>query len=99
MRSLERLKTWDLAEIPVGKKVARSRKIFEGKRDGNENITRNKERLVAKIFSYIREIDFTDVFYLVSKYVTVCLMFALSVNIGWLRLEIDVKNALLSALL
>lgn len=72
---LERLKTWNLVEVPAGRKVIRSKWVFDLKRDAKGNFTRHKKTLVAKGFSQIPGPDVIDVFSPVCKYATVRLMF------------------------
>jgi hypothetical protein len=56
MESLEKNGTWDLVQLPKGKKTVRCKWIFKRKEE------RYKARLVAKGYSQIPGIDFNDVF-------------------------------------
>jgi hypothetical protein len=56
MESLEKKGTWDLVQLPKGKKTVRCKWIFKRKEE------RYKARLVAKGYSQIPGIDFNDVF-------------------------------------
>jgi hypothetical protein len=56
MESLEKNGTWDLVQLPKGKKTVRCKWIFKRKEE------RYKARLVAKGYNQIPGIDFNDVF-------------------------------------
>jgi hypothetical protein len=56
MESLEKNGTWDLLQLPKGKKIVRWKWIFKRKEE------RYKARLVAKGYGQIPGIDFNDVF-------------------------------------
>lgn len=75
----------------------KTRWVFDIKRDGKENVSRYKERLVAKGFSEIPGIDFEEVFSPVPKYATIRLILSLSVLLGKKRGLIDVKNIFVNA--
>jgi hypothetical protein len=56
MEYLEKNGTWDLVQLPKGKKIIHCKWIFKRKEE------RYKERLVAEGYSQIPGIDFNDVF-------------------------------------
>ena len=51
--------------------------IFKNKSDASGNITRNKERLVAKGYTQIEGIDFDDTFAPVARIESIRLLFAI----------------------
>jgi hypothetical protein len=65
MESLEKNGTWDLVQLPKGKKIVRCKWIFKRKEE------MYKARLVAKGYSQIPCIDFNDVFFLVVKHCSI----------------------------
>jgi hypothetical protein len=69
MESLEKIGTWELVRLPPGKKAVKCKWIFKRK----EGMTPKespcyKSRLVAKGFSQIPGIDYTDVYSPVVKH-------------------------------
>ena len=69
MESLHKNRTWDMVRLPKGKKAIQWKWVFKKKEGtpGFEN-ERYKVRLVAKGYSHILGVDFTDVFSLVVKH-------------------------------
>lgn len=97
IQSLTKLDTWRLVRLPKGRKMIRTKWVYDIKRDRKGNIIRYKARLVAKGFSQIPGVDFTEVFSPVIKYPTIRLLFAISVHYGWRRSLLDIKNAFVNA--
>ncbi|KAG8474425.1 hypothetical protein CXB51_033824 [Gossypium anomalum] len=69
MESLHKNKTWNLVKLPKGKKTVRCKWVFK-KKEGTPGVEepRYKVRLVAKGYSQIPGVDFTDVFSPVVKH-------------------------------
>ncbi|KAG8489505.1 hypothetical protein CXB51_017512 [Gossypium anomalum] len=69
MESLHKNRTQDLVKLPKGKKVVRCKWVFK-KKEGTLGVEelRYKTRLVAKGYSQILGVDFTDVFSPVVKH-------------------------------
>ncbi|KAG8482631.1 hypothetical protein CXB51_024131 [Gossypium anomalum] len=69
MKSLHKNRTCDLVKLPKGKKVVRCKWVFKKKeRTPGVEEPRYKVRLVAKGYSQIPRVDFTDVFFPVVKH-------------------------------
>ena len=66
MNSLNKNKTYDLVELPKGKKVLRNKCVFKLNKDGDK-LVKYKTRLVVKSFSQKQGIDFDEIFSLVVK--------------------------------
>ncbi|KAG8477963.1 hypothetical protein CXB51_027628 [Gossypium anomalum] len=76
MESLHKNKTWDLVKIPKGKKTVRCKCVFQ-KKEGTLEVEepRYKAMFVAKGYSQIPGVDFTDVFSLVVKHSSIRALF------------------------
>lgn len=71
-------KTWDLCDLPTGRKSIKSKWVFKLKENGGEK--RFKARLVAKGYSQKFGIDYEETFSPVVRTTTLRIMFALSVE-------------------
>lgn len=99
LSNLKRLKTWEVARLPVDKDCVESKWIFKLKRDANGQIARYKARLVARGFKQKESIDYTQTYAPVAKFTIVRLLLAISVTFGWTMRHIDVKSAYLNGYL
>ena len=70
MNSLTSNQTWELAELPVGKKVLHNKWVFRIKEE-HDGSKRYKARLVVKGFQQKEGIDYTEIFSPVVKLVTI----------------------------
>jgi hypothetical protein len=96
MESLEKNGTWELVWLPPGKRAVKCKWIFKRK----EGMTpteppRFKSRLVAKGFSQIPEIDYTDVYSLVVKHSSIRTFLSLIAMHDYELEQLDVKTAFL----
>jgi hypothetical protein len=94
--SLQRNSTWDLVELPAGKRPLKCKWIYK-KKDGISGVepTRWKARLVVKGFEQREGIDFNEVFSPVVRHSSIRVMLAI-VALFDLELEqLDVKTAFL----
>jgi len=92
MDSLLTNQTWELTELPAGKKVLHNKWVFriKGEHDGSKHY---KARLVVKGFQQKEGIDYTDIFSPVVKMTTIRIVLSI-VAAEDLHLEqLDVKTA------
>jgi hypothetical protein len=94
MDSLENNQTWDLVQLPTGKKALQNKWVYKLKEeDGGEK--RYKARLVVKGFAQKKGIDFDEIFSPVVKMTSIRTILSLVV-VEYLHLEqLDVKTTFL----
>ena len=94
MDSLLSNQTWDLAELPKGKKVLHDKWVYllKNEHDGSK---RYKARLVVKGFEQKHGIDYFEVFSLVVKNTTIRLVLGIVASENLHLEQLDVKTAFL----
>lgn len=97
LESLESVNTWELAEIPKERETIKLKWVYSLKRNSESKVIQRKERLVYKGYSQIEGIDFTEVFSSMARYVTIRLIFSITVYHDLNRKLIDTKNACINA--
>ena len=94
MDSLLGNQTWELTELPIGKKALHNKWVYRIKNE-HDGSKRYKSRLVVKGFQQKEGIDYTEIFSLVMKMSTIRLVLGM-VAAENLHLEhLDVKTAFL----
>ncbi|RVW70809.1 Retrovirus-related Pol polyprotein from transposon TNT 1-94 [Vitis vinifera] len=96
VRALEKNGTWEITDLPRGKKPVGCKWIFTVKYKANGNVDRYKARLVAKGFTQSYGIDYQETFAPVAKLNTVRVLLSLAANLDWSLHQLDVKNAFLN---
>lgn len=97
IRTLTKLCTSWLVPLPKGKKMIKTKWVYDVKRNGRSNTIRYKARLIAEGFSLIPGVGFTEVFSPVIKFQTIRFFFAMSVHYGWHRTLLYARNAFVGA--
>ncbi|GJT13343.1 retrovirus-related pol polyprotein from transposon TNT 1-94 [Tanacetum coccineum] len=62
LHQFDRLKVWELVDKPFGKTVIKLKWLWKNKKDEDNNVIRNKSRLVAKGYRHEEGIDFEESF-------------------------------------
>ncbi|CAA9993736.1 unnamed protein product [Nesidiocoris tenuis] len=83
-------KTWELVDLPPGKRPLDCRWVFRSKRDANGQIVQHKARLVVKGCAQQKGTDFEETFSPVVRYTSIRFIFALAAQ---LDLDIDQMDA------
>jgi hypothetical protein len=94
MDSLMTNQTWELTELPAGKKALHNKWVYriKGEHDGSK---RYKARLVVKGFQQKEGIDYTDIFSPVVKMTTIRLVLRIVAAENLHLEQLDVKTAFL----
>ena len=95
MSALIENQTWELLNLPSGKKPVGCRWVYTIKCKSDGSLERYKARLVAKGYTQTHGIDYQETFAPVAKMNTVRVLISLAVNLDWELLQYDIKNAFL----
>lgn len=90
-------KTWEVCELPLGRKAIDNKWVFKTKLNSDGTIEREKARLCAKGFSQIPYIDFNETFAPVLKYKSLRILLALATIKKYEIEHLDVQTAFLNA--
>ena len=96
MRALKKNSTWDVVNLPKGKKPVGCKWVFTVKYKADGSIERYKARLVARGFTQTYGIDYTETFAPVAKLNTIRVLLSLAVNLDWPLQQLDIKNAFMN---
>ena len=95
IRSLKKNGTWHLVDRPKDRKVIKSRWVFAVKRKPDGSLIKFKARQVAKGFSQVAGVDYTEVFAPVARAASIRTVLSLSASEGMKMLQFDVCTAFL----
>lgn len=95
-QSLMDNETWELVELPPGRKAINSKWVFKAKYRDNGEIERFKSRLVAKGYSQQPGIDYTETFAPVVKYSSVRAILSYGLSHNMIIHQMDVVTAFLN---
>ncbi|XP_073126194.1 uncharacterized protein [Henckelia pumila] len=96
MNALEKNKTWDIVDLPKGKRTVGCRWLFNIKCKANGSVERYKACIVAKGFTQTYGIDYQETFAPVAKIHSIRVLLSLAVNLNWQLHQLDIKNAFLN---
>ena len=83
MKSLQKNSTWEVGELPEGRKPVGCRWVFTIKYKADGMVERYKARLIAKGYTQMYGIDNMDTFAPVAKINTVRIFPTLATNLDW----------------
>ncbi|KAG8491054.1 hypothetical protein CXB51_014208 [Gossypium anomalum] len=96
MKALKNNETWEVSDLPKGKKTIGCKWIFTTKFKPDGRIDRYKARLVAKAFTQTYGLDYDETFAPVAKLNTIRVLLSLAANLDWHLTQLNVKNAFLN---
>ncbi|CAI7770276.1 unnamed protein product [Closterium sp. NIES-53] len=99
LKSIEENGTWELVELPEGRKAITSKWLFKIKSDADGKIERYKSRLVAKGYQQKEKVDYKELFASVVKRTTLRTLLAGAAIKGWVVKQMDVTTAFLNGVL
>ncbi|CAI7763334.1 unnamed protein product [Closterium sp. NIES-54] len=94
LKSIEENGTWELVELPEGRKAITSKWLFKIKSDAD-----GKSRLVAKGYQQKEKVDYKELFAPVVKLTTLRTLLAGAAIKGWVVKQMDVTTAFLNGIL
>ena len=95
-QSVMKNNTWQLVDLPPGKKPIGCRWIFKTKYTADGTVDKCKARLVAKGYAQKEGIDYEETFAPTAKIKMIRMIFALATQFGWKVHQMDVKSAFLN---
>ncbi|CAI7921194.1 unnamed protein product [Closterium sp. NIES-54] len=98
LKSIEENGTWELVELPEGRKAITSKWLFKIKSDADGNIERYKSGLVAKGYQQKKKVDYKELFAPVVKPTTLRTLLACAAIKGWVVKQMDVTTAFLNGI-
>ena len=93
LNSLLENKTWELINLPKGRKALQNKWVYRIKHEGDENKERYKARLLVKGFAQKEGIDFTEIFSPVFKMSSIRVILGLVASLDLEFEQLDVKIA------
>ncbi|CAI7881040.1 unnamed protein product [Closterium sp. NIES-54] len=98
-KSIEENGTWELVELPKGRKAITSKWLFKIKSNAVGEIERYKSRVVAKGYQQKEKVDYKELFAPVVKPTTLRTLLAGAAIKGWVVKQMDVTTAFLNGVL
>lgn len=98
-KSLIDNKTWELEDLPAGRKAVTCKWVFKRKLNPDGTVARFKARLVAKGYSQVKGLDYTETFSPVVRATSIRTLFAIAAQYDYKMEHMDVKTAFLNGTL
>src|ERR1044072_9644189 len=92
LKAIEKNGTWELVDLPTGKKPVAVKWVYKIKRKPDGTISKFKARLAAKGFQQRHDFDYTEVFAHVARMEKVRLVVAAAASSNWTLHQLHVKS-------
>ncbi|KIN98729.1 hypothetical protein M404DRAFT_31056 [Pisolithus tinctorius Marx 270] len=99
LQTFKSIGLYEEVALPPGRKLIDSKWVYKIKRGPTSEIERYKACLVAKGFTQVHGIDYTEMFAPVTKFATIHILLALAAKYNLEIHQMDVKSAFLNGLL
>ena len=96
LTSIEQNNTWDVVDLPTGKKAIGTKWVFKLKQKANGTIDRYKAQLVAKGYAQQKGIDYEETFAPTSRMTIVRSMISMATCFRWHMHQLDRMTAFLN---
>lgn len=96
MRAIYRNKTWELSDLPEGKKAIGLKWVYKSKLNLDGSLLKKKARIIAKGYSQLEGIGYKEVFSPVARMETVWLFLTVGAQRKWKIHQLDVKTTFLN---
>lgn len=93
--SLVKNRTWNLVDLPAGKKLIDNRWVFKVKMNTDGSVDRYKARLVVRGFTQEYGIDYSETFIPVVKFTSIRMVLTIAAQENLKLRQFDVKTAFL----
>jgi hypothetical protein len=97
MTSLVNMHTWDVVELPEGRRAIGTKWVFKTKTNSAGEVVRYKARLVVQGFTQVEGIDYFETYAPVANITTVRTLLAAATAMDWELQQMDVDTAFLNA--
>jgi hypothetical protein len=98
LENFERNQVWILVEPPRDVNMIRTKWVFKNKQREDGEIVRNKTRFIAQGFSQVDDLDFGEIFTLVTRLDAIRIFLAFFASKGFKLYQMDVKNTFLNGI-
>lgn len=95
MSSLKKNKVWTLVERPKNTNIVTNRWVYKVKRKPNGEVDRHRARLVARGFTQVHGVDYSETYVPVANMLTVRMLLAYAAIINLKFRQFDIKTAFL----
>ena len=93
--SLVENRTWELTDLPKGRKALRCKWVYKLKTNSDGSVERYKARLVIKGYSQIKGVDYNETFSPVVRYATIRYLMSLAAKLDLKVHQMDAVTAFL----
>jgi hypothetical protein len=99
LENFERNQVWTLVEPPRDVNLIGTKWVYKNKQGEDEEVVRNKARLVAQGFNQVEGLDFGKIFALIACLEAIMILLAFATSKEFKLYQIDVKSAFLNGVI